>query len=264
MTQHYAEAIHDIIQGVISYPMWGRLGWQDIRRRYRRTIIGPFWTTLSLAIFIVMLGIVWANLWKLDPKAYLPFLSSGMLAWVFFSALITEGCTTFIAVESLIKQLRISYTLLVCALVWRNLLVFAHNFAIYVFVCLYAGLWPNWNTLLVIPGLAVLCINGVWIALMLGLLCARYRDIQQVVTSILQVAMFVTPIFWQPSQLTGRAILFADYNLLYHYVEIVRDPLLGKPPSAWSWLIVTAATIVGWTTTLCLFSRFRHRIPYWL
>jgi len=263
MTPQFDEAFRDIA-GASNFPMWGRLGWQDVRRRYRRTSIGPFWTTLSLAIFVGILGLMWSNLWKVDPKQYLPYLTSGMLTWVLFSTMVTEGCTTLISAEALIKQLRISYTVLACATVWRNLVVFAHNLVIFVVVCLYAGLWPTWFTLFLIPGVVVLCANGVWIALLLGLVCARYRDIQQVVTSVLQVSMFVTPIFWSPAQLTGRAIILADFNPLYHYIEIVRDPLLGRPPSAMSWLVVILMTVIGWSITLFMFGRFRRRIPYWL
>jgi lipopolysaccharide transport system permease protein len=118
--------------------------------------------------------------------------------------------------------------------------------------------------LLAIPGLVVVSLNGAWIAMVLGLLCARFRDIQQVVASFLQVSMFVTPILWSPAQLSGRSRVLVDYNMLYHYVEIVRDPLLGKPPSSWSWFMVGLSTVLGWALALYMFSRFRRRIAYWL
>jgi lipopolysaccharide transport system permease protein len=103
-----------------------------------------------------------------------------------------------------------------------------------------------------------------WIALVLGIFCSRYRDVQQVVASFLQVSMFVTPIMWPPTQLTGRASYLVDYNMLYHYVEIVRDPLMGQPPSGWSWFMVALSIVVGWTFAFSLFARFRRRIAYWL
>ena len=264
MTPHYQESIADIFAGIRVVPLWGRMGWADIRRRYRRTVFGPFWSSISLAIFVVALGLVWANLWNLDPKEYLSFLASGMLAWLLFTAFIAEGCTVFVAAEGLIKQLPVNYTMLICAMIWRNLIVFFHNFVIYIPVCIYAGLPLRANMLLIVPGIILLCINGFWIAMVLGLLCCRYRDIQQVVTSILQISMFVTPILWKPSQLGGRVAWFVDYNLLYHYVTIVREPLLGQPVSAWSWAFVSMATLVGWGLAIFIFSRFRRRVPYWL
>lgn len=264
MTPEYGVAIADIRTGLMNWDMWGRLGWREVKRRYRRTVVGPFWTTLSLGIFVVALGVVWSRLWGQDPKTYLPYLTSGMLTWVMFSTLCTEGSSSFFAADSLIKQLRVSYTLLSVSIVWRNLIVFFHNLAIYACICLYAGVPIAWPVLLIVPGLLALCINGVWIVLLLGMICSRFRDIQQLVTSILQVSMFITPIFWSPDQLTGRARILVDYNPLYHYVDVVRSPLLGKAPSAWTWFLVALMTAAGWGVTLYLFSRFRRRIPYWL
>ncbi len=264
MTPQYGVAITDVVQGIGNWRMWGRLGWQENTRRYRRTVIGPFWTTLSLGVFIITLGIVWSQLWKQDPKVYLPFLASGMIVWALVGTVITEGCMVFVAAENLIKSLRINYTVLACAVVWRNVGVLAHNIVIFVLVALYSGVSLNWHTLLAIPGLLLIAVNGIWICLLLGLLCSRFRDIQQVITTVLQVAMFVTPIFWSADQLGARFKAVVDFNLLYHLVDIVRAPLLGRAPSNWTYLSVLAAALLGWSLTLVVFSRFRRRIPYWL
>jgi ABC-type polysaccharide/polyol phosphate export permease len=264
MTPYYGEAIADFAEGLRLVDLWGRMGWAETKRRYRRTVIGPFWSSLSLAIFVGTMGIVWSTIFKINPKEYLPYLTSGMLVWLLLSSFITEGCAVFVAAESLIKQLRIDYSILLFALVWRNLIAFGHNLVVYVPVALYCGVPFNANLLMIIPGLVFLCLNGIWIALVLGMLCARLRDVQQVVGSLLQIAIFVTPIFWSPAQLGRARIALVDANLLYHYVEIVRDPLLGQPPAAESWLVVGLATVAGWGLALFLFGRFRRRIAYWL
>jgi ABC-type polysaccharide/polyol phosphate export permease len=254
----------DVIAGMSAIDIWGRLGWRETKRRYRRTAFGPFWTTVSLAFFVTSLGLVWSNLWHKDPKTFLPYLTSGMLCWVFFVAVCTEGCASFCGYEKLIKQLRISYTLLGSAVVWRNAIVFFHNLIIYVLVGIYAGVSINWASLLVIPGFAVLCLNAVWIVVVLGTICARYRDFQQLVANILQVSLFLTPIFWSPDQLSGRTAFFAQFNPLYHLIAIVREPLLGQAPTLMNWLVVGLITIAGWMVTLQILTKLRHRIVYWL
>src|ERR1700681_2182854 len=115
MTPHYADAWIDVIGGASNVEIWGRLGWQEVKRRYRRTVLGPFWSTLSLAIFIFSLGFVWANLWGQDPATYLPFLCGGLLAWTLVASIIGEGCQVFSSAEGLLKQLTISLTALSCA-----------------------------------------------------------------------------------------------------------------------------------------------------
>lgn len=254
----------DITAGMRAIEIWGRLGWRDTKRRYRRTAFGPFWTTVSLAIFVLTLGLIWSNLWHKDTKAYLPFLTSGMLCWMFFVGICTEGCVSFYSAEQLLKQLRISYTTLACAVVWRNLIVFAHNLIIYVIVAIYGGLAPTWATLLVVPGLALYCLNAAWIVIVLAAACARYRDLQQLVANLLQVSLFLTPIFWSPNQLTGRTAVLAQLNPLYHLISVVREPLLGETPAPLHWVVVIGVTIVGWGIALQMLTKFRHRIIYWI
>ncbi len=260
----YDVALSDVVAGLRAADIWGRLGWREIKRRYRRTIFGPFWTTLSLAIFVFTLGVVWANLWNQDVTVYLPFLTAGMLCWTLFSTICNEGCIGIICNESLVKQLPVSYTLLACATVWRNVVVFVHNVSIYVLVCLYAGVSLTWAMLLTVPGVVLICVNGLWISILLGMACARYRDIQQLVGSLLQISMFLTPVLWSANQLKGPVLKLAEYNPLYHLIVVARDPMMGRMPDARNWLAVALITIFGWGLTIFVMSRFRHRVVYWL
>jgi homopolymeric O-antigen transport system permease protein len=264
MIPQYDVAVADFTEGATAWRMWGRLAWQEIKRRYRRTTIGPFWTSLSLGIFITVLGVVWARLWNQDPKTYLPFLCAGMISWNFVQANINDGCMVFVGGEPFIKQQAFPYSLLAYSLVWRNVIIFAHNLAIFVIIAFYAGVPVNSASLLVIPGLILNSLNGAWIATILGVVCARFRDLFQVVISIMQISMFVTPIFFTREQLGPRGGRFVDYNVLYHYVEVIRSPLLGRAPELWSWGVVTVALVVGWAGTLWFYSRFRRRVPFWL
>jgi ABC-type polysaccharide/polyol phosphate export permease len=264
MAPQYAVVLADFARGMCAWQLWGRLGWQEIRRRYRRTVIGPFWATLSLGTFITVLGVVWASLWGQDPTTYIPFLCAGMIAWNFVQASVNDGCAVFVGGEALIKQLRVPYSMLACSVVWRNAILFAHNAIIFVVVALYAEVPLTPASLLVVPGLILGGLNGVWIAMLLGAVCARYRDVQQLVASVLQIAMFVTPIFFAPEQLGPALSPVVDYNVLYHLVEIVRSPLLGRPPALWSWSMAALTLVTGVLATLWFHGRFGPRIPYWL
>lgn len=253
----------DILCGLKAFDIWGRIGWRDINRRYRRTVFGPFWTTVSLSLFVISLGLVWANLWNKDPRAYLPYLTSGMVCWSFFLTTCTEGCSTFLGFEKIVRQLRISYTLLACAVVWRNAGLFFHNLATYVLVAIYGGVSVTWDTLLVIPGFVLFFLNAVWIVTVLGTACTRFRDLIQLVTNLLQITLFLTPIFWSPDQLTGRMAILVEFNPLYHLMAIVREPLLGRAPETIHWLAVLSMTLAGWALTLQMLAKIRHRIVYW-
>ena len=258
-------ATRDLVDGFLQWHLWLRLGWLEVKRRYRRTVVGPFWGTLSLAVLIAALGAVGAGLWNQKLEDYLPFLAAGIIVWTMISTMITESGTLFVSSSNLFRQMQFNYSVLAYALVYRNFILFVHNLSIYLVVLLIFGANKfSPVMLLAVPALALLLINGVWAALLVGMFCLRYRDLQQLITSLIQISMFVTPIFWPPSSLSGRSrIVFIDFNPLYHFVEIVRAPLLGEVPAVTTWIAVAIITVVGWGVTFTFFNRFRKRIAYW-
>lgn len=260
-------AWEDLVGGLRKYDLWGRLGWLEIKRRYRRTMMGPFWACITLLIFVMVIGSVGSGLLSRQTADYLPFLVAGMIVWVMLQSTLMESVNVFVAGSGLIRQMNFEYSILVYALVWRNLIVFAHNLLVYLLILLiFAPGKLGFANLLAIPGLIVMAVNCAWISALLGMLSMRFRDLQQLVVSIVQVAMFVTPLFWSPENLGGmRRFFFVDLNPLYHLLTIVRDPLLGgKLPPVSSCLAVVLITVAGWMLTYVMFARFRKRIAYWL
>lgn len=264
MTPQYAAVLSDFSKGLSSWRLWGRSGWQEVRRRYRRTALGPFWSTASLAIFVVTLGYVWAHLWNQNPRQYLPYLTSGMVTWVLISTMISEGCTVFVSGEALIKQMPFAYSVLVFTMVWRNLIVFSHNFIIYALVVIWSGTPIGAADLLALPGLFIICLNAGWMAILVGLLCTRFRDIAQIVTSVLQIVLFVTPVFYLKTSLGAGMESVTKFNVIYHLIDVVRAPLLGQLPDLWSWEYCLLFAIFGWSVTFVVYSLFRRRIAYWI
>jgi ABC-type polysaccharide/polyol phosphate export permease len=229
--------------------------------------MGPFWASITLLIFVVVIGSVGSGLLSRGTAEYLPFLVAGMIVWVMLQSTLLESVNVFVAGASLIRQMNFEYSILVYALVWRNLIVFAHNILVYLLILLiFAPGKLGFANLLAIPGLIVMAVNCAWISALLGMLSMRFRDLQQLVVSIVQVSMFVTPLFWPPENLVGlRRILFVELNPLYHLLTIVRDPLLGgKLPPINSCIAAVLITLGGWSLTYVMFARFRKRIAYWL
>ena len=256
-------ALLDLVQGARARYLWGLLGWQDLRRRYRRSMLGPFWLTISMGVLVAALGTLYGTLLKLEIAEYVPFLALGFIVWSLISGLITDGCTAFISVESIIKQTNLPLSVHVYRIVWRNFLIFCHNAAIFVVVAALFAIWPGWTGLLALPGLVLLCLNGIWVGLLLGIISARFRDVPPIVASVVRILFFVTPIIWMPELMPGRALVL-DFNPLYHFVELVRAPLLGQVPGFVSWLAVSGITLGGWLVAFVLLRGYRWRIAYWV
>ena len=256
-------ALADIIGGARAVHLWGLLGWQDVRQRYRRSKLGPFWITISMGVLVAALGVLYSSLLKIDVTDYLPFVAAGFVVWGLISGFINEGCTAFIDAGTIIKQVAVPLSVHVYRVVWRSFIVFAHNFVIFVIAAVLFEIWPGWTVLLAIPGLVLLCVNGIWVGLLLGLVSARFRDVPQVAASVVQVAFFLTPIIWMPELLPDRALVL-DANPFFHVVELVRGPLLGHAPQLVSWAATLSVTLGGWIVTLVMYRRYRSRIAYWV
>ena len=253
----------DFIDGLKLWNLWGRLCFNEVKRRYRRTLLGPMWVAISLGIFALVLSVVWAALWKQNVREYLPYLLSGLIPWMMIASSIGESTSTFMSAEALLKSRQFPYTMLMHVVIGRNVIVFGHNLLTFLIAALLCSVPINLYTLLVFPGFLLLIVNLSWICLLIATLCLRFRDFQQLVTILLQVIMFITPVFWPVSQLTGRTAIIVDINLLYHMIDLVRSPLLGKPPSLESYIVCCIAMLLGWFAVFKLFSKKRHRLVYW-
>ena len=257
-------AIKDLVEGLRLWELWVRLCTSEVRRRYKRTLLGPMWVAISLGAFATALSIVWSALWKQDVQVYLPFVLSGLIPWTMFASSLAESCMAFVSGESSMKARQFPYTILIHVVVGRNAIIFGHNLITYLLAALICTVPLSWYMIMVIPGFLLLVINLSWISLLTAILCLRYRDLQQLVTILLQTAMFITPLFWPPESLGGRAQILVDANVLYHMIDVVRSPLLGKPVALHSYLVTIGLAIVGWVGTLWLYERKRQRLVYWM
>lgn len=258
-------AVHDVAQAIKRADLAGSLGWQDVKQRYRRSKLGPFWLTISMGVLIGALGLVFGGIFNAPMGEFLPFLAIGIIMWAYISTVINEGCTVFISSDAIIKQLPLPLFLHVMRVIWRNVVILAHNVAI-IPVLFILFLKPlGLIGLLAIPGLLLTTLTLAWVALLVGILCTRYRDLSQIVASVMQIAFYVTPIIWMPSMLTGRAsFIFLDANPFYHLIEVIRAPLLGSAPTLTNWLVSLAIALLGWFVTIMIYGRYKNRISYWL
>jgi ABC-type polysaccharide/polyol phosphate export permease len=250
-------------QGFRLVDLWGTLGWLDVRQRYRRSVIGPFWVTLSLAAFVVGLGVTYGALFGIEMRDYLPYLCIGIVVWTLLSSFILEGCTAFTGAESAIKQMPAPLSVHVYRLIWRSVVIFGHNAVIIALVLAWFGINPGLKAFWAIPGFVLLVVNGLGFSLLFGTLSARFRDIPPLMGNLIQTLFFVTPVIWRADNLKSRHVI-AEWNPFYHLIEVVRAPLIEAAPDMRTWLFVLVFTAVNCLVAFVFYARFRWRIPYWL
>ncbi len=254
----------DLLASLRSWRLWSLLGWLEIRQRYARSKLGPFWLTISMGVLVGTMGVVYGSLFGQKLTDYLPMIAIGIVMWGLFSGIVNEGCNAYIGGANYIRQVHTPRLIYILQAAWRNTVIFAHNFIIVFAVLLIFGV-KSWATLpLFIPGLVLFLLNAIWMAALTGLLAARFRDLPQIVSALLQVAFYVTPILFNGGMLAGKHQWIVEYNPLAYLIDIVRQPLVGEAPAALTWGVAIGMAVVGWALALAFTGRYHKRIPYWV
>lgn len=257
-------ALQDITGGLAMWRVWLLLSWQDIKLRYRRSTLGPFWITISMAVTIYAMGFLYGVLFKQDLSVYYPFLATGILSWGLISTIICEGPSVFIDSERFIKQMKQPYLMFIFRMVIRNFIIFFHNIVVFIPIIIIFHVKINWNILYFLLGLLLVWINGVSYSTILAILGARYRDLSQLISSLVQIIFFLTPILWSSKLLPKNLQFIVQYNPFAEFIELLRNSLLGMPVDALTLSVVFTVTLLGICLAFPLFIKYRPRIVYWL
>ncbi|EHH66909.1 ABC transporter permease [Gluconobacter morbifer] len=241
-----------------------RLGWLDIRLRYRGSALGPMWLTITSALMVASMGVLYSRLFHMELRTYLPFLSLSLTLWqVGLASLIQESCTCFLDAEETVRSVRLPLLLQAVRVVVRNGIVFAHNIVVPLAVFMIYHVWPGLSALLALPALLLWGIDGFAACMLLGSLCTRFRDVPPIVAAALQIVFYVTPVIWMPQQLGNKAHFLA-WNPFFPLLEIVRGPLLGQVPSAGIWALAFGTSLVFCLLAVWTFTRTRARLVFWI
>ncbi|MCX6469268.1 MAG: ABC transporter permease [Corynebacteriales bacterium] len=265
----FRRAWTDLRTGFAQRELWALLGWQDIKQRYRRSLLGPLWITVATAVTAVAMGLLYGELFGQDLKTFLPHVTLGLIFWNFISQSILEGSVVFSSNEGLLKQIPSALSVHVYRLVWRQSIIFAHNIVIYAVVMAVFPQPVNWTILLIIPALFLFALNAIWVTIVFGILSTRFRDIGQLLATVVQLVFFMTPIIWTTDNISKKAqnssrLKLVELNPMFHYLEISRGPLVGEHVEAYHWLIVIGCTAVGWAAALLILRNYRARVAYWV
>lgn len=249
-----------------GFARW-RLAWvlarSDITHRYRGSVLGPLWLTLSTGIMLVCLGFLYSKLFQMEVAVYLPWLAVSLIIWNIISQVCADSCITLTSAEGIIRQMPVPYTVQALRNVFRNMLVAAHNLPLIAAVFFVLDYGIGWSIIGVIPGFLLLCINAFWLSLLFGILCARFRDIPPIITSVVQIAFFMTPVIWKP-ELIQEWAAWLPLNPFFSLMEVIRGPIVGTPVPLLVWLAAIGYTAIVWAVGQAFFTRFRGRIAFWV
>ena len=263
LSHTFEEGITEIKNALLSHEQWLYMAVQDIKLRYRRSMIGPWWVTISTGVMVMMLGFLWSHIFGTDLESYLPFFAVGFVLWAWMSGQVSDAAGGFLQFQGMIKQVKLPFPIFVLRLNIRQCIVLLHNSIIIALVLLFIGKGFTLVSLVAIPNLILIQINLTLLSIVISIFCTRYQDMIQVVNVGTQIVFFLTPILWQVETLKNQTYL-AEMNPVYHWIEMVRAPLLGHLPTINDYLWTGASLVVLSILTAYYLGRYRSRIAFWL
>lgn len=246
--------------------------WFNFAVRYRKTILGPVWILIGPALFVSTLGFLFAYVNKAEQSFFIPYLTTGLITWTLIVGFVTNSTRVFQRNRAIVLQGNMSFMALICTDVMTTILIFAHQVIIIAVVFYIYGIGLSLYSLGSLVGLFLLAVNGLWLTTLLGIVGARYRDIQEITAAVMRIAFLATPIIWLPggrgvSDIQGRGEVisyFLNYNPFYHFLELVRAPLLNYPINPISYAVVGVITLLGSALAYLFYKRFSKHIPLWV
>ncbi|MDF1647019.1 MAG: ABC transporter permease [Legionellaceae bacterium] len=244
--------------------IWYTLGFQDIQLRYRRSALGPLWLTLSTAVMIYSMGFLYSHLFKLDLNKYFPYLTAGFICWNLILGLVKESSAAYTDSANYIRNQESFYSVFIMRIVFRNFMIFLHNILAFIPIAFIFKTGVGWHSLMIFPGLLMLWINGLLWGTVIGIVSTRYRDIEQIVGSLMQVIFFVTPVMWMPDLLPESVSWLFRWNPFAQFLALIRNPLMNQPVSMHAFLMVSLVTLVGLYLYMVNMNKYKYKIIFWL
>ena len=248
---------------LLRWQTWWRLGLADFQVAHRRAVIGPLWQVVQVAIWVVGLTLVFRQALAASAPNYMLYVAIGVVLWNFISSSITQGTLAFIRHAGLIRDINNPILIYPLRVLANNLVKLSVQASVILMV------WPTGSValqpsmLLAIPGFALVLLTALWVVPLLALIGVRYRDTSHAFQAVMRFLFFATPVFWLPSGLGSREYI-ATVNPLAHYLNVVREPLLGGSVDPLSWIVVISITLIGGLISLLALGRYRREIVFWL
>lgn len=242
-----------------------KLALNDIKLSYRRSTLGPLWSTATFIAQISVIGLLFSRLFDSDTGAYLLHFGSGFIAWAFVVGSLNDSATSLTNAGTLIKQVQLPIAVHVLRSLNKNFIQFGHNLLALIPFFFVAQYSLGFSILLALPGLALTLANLGWLSIILAVISARYRDFPAIVSGGLVVAFYVTPILWSPKQIEGSWVQqLIPFNPFVHLIDVFRAPLIGSPIPTLSFIILLLSASIGWSLSYSLLKWKSAQIPFWV
>lgn len=241
-----APRFRNSVIAVGEYRIWSHLAARDLRVRYTRTRLGPWWSAVAQGALIGGISVAVALIAQEPVRDYLPRIAVSLLVWTFIANVFLESIELFTVERGLLLNTRISELSLVIRVVWRQVLLSLYNLPVVVVCVVIGGTAPTLRILLLPLMLLITGVGLVFPSLLIALLTLVRRDFAQMIPAIVQLLFFVSPVMWQTPS-TGRLNLISSVNPIAWTLEAIRGLVLSsvaQPLTQLRWLGMVSVMVL--------------------
>lgn len=224
---------------------------RDLKKQYAQTFLGVLWAALQPAIGLVVFTLFFVYIFKIDTGGipYPLVALAGILPWFYFVNVATTAGSSLAANQDIIKRLYFPRLLLPLSKSITALVDMGIAFALYTLLAVFYGQLPAKSILLLPVFLLMLVVLALTIGIWLAALTIRFRDLQNVVPYLLNLGIWITPVFY-PANAVPQAIRpYLHWNPIAGIVEGFRYSLMGSPTwevaYLYPWPLVLIAFVGG-------------------
>lgn len=267
MIKHFLSAVREGIADVQEAwdirQIWGNLAWFEIKARYKRTKLGPLWITLSTLIMLGAMGPLYAKLFNKEVGEYYLYISCGFIFWNYFTSNITENAKVLHESQGMVLSYGFPISMYIIKTVFRNIIVMMHNIGIVVLAIVIFSKHFGVNSLGFLAGFGLTVINMFFIGIIVSLISSRFRDMEQIIGSILTVMFFLTPILWD-AKVLGASYHLLYLNPLFCFIDAMRTPLISNEIPYYSFLCLTVLLVIVAPLAMYMLGKLKHRVALWV
>lgn len=229
------------IQNFLRFrPLLEELVARDVKIKYRRSVLGVLWTLLNPLCMMVILTIVFSNLFKFDIENFPLYILSGQVVFNFFSGATTEAMSSIIGSAALIKKVYVPKYLFVVSRVFSSFINLMASFTALLLVMVVTRAELHWTVLLVPVPLFLLVFFSLGIGLILAAVTVKFRDVMHLYTVFTTGLLYLTPVIYPMAILPDWLYKVVMLNPLTNMLIMLRDVMINNMVFSWQSVVIAS------------------------
>jgi ABC-type polysaccharide/polyol phosphate export permease len=218
---------------------------RDIKVRYKRSVLGVFWTMLAPLLNMVALTLVFSSILKQQIRNYPVYFMTGSILWTYFSQATSSAASQTQDSNELAKRIYIPRSVFVASSIGVGLVNLVLSIVPLLLILVATGfpLHATWYFLPVSVFMVTLFAAGT--GFFLFTLASRFTDIREMYLVLVQTWFFLTPIVYHPSIVPAKFRLALWANPMYYLVRTFREPIYDGVLPSWRLIAASLAVSVG-------------------